>query len=400
MAPSNPSEPRLPLDRVLVADFSRILAGPLVTQTLSELGATVIKIEHPDGGDDTRQWGPPFWGDTASYFSAINKGKRSIALDLKAPEDSAIARELVAQADVLVENFRPGVLDRLGFGYEEVSTTNPGLVYCSITGFGSDGPGAELPGVDLIIQAMSGWMQVTGQPDGPPTKVGMALADVTAGLNATIGLLAALHDRNQTGAGRHVTVSLFESSLAGLVNLASGFLLTGSDHRRAGNRHPSIAPYEPIMASDRPFVIAAVNDQLFVRTCDVIDRPDLTVDERFATNPDRRRNVDELIAELEASFRIRTAEEWITALREAGVPVGPINSIAEAFTLADDLGLAMVDEDDTGFRGVRSPIRFEGESPATVDPPPDLDADGSEIRRALESGRPLIEWLQSDGPAS
>ncbi len=383
-----------PLDGLLVADFSRILAGPLVTQTLAELGACVIKVEHPGSGDDTRSWGPPFAGETATYFSAVNKGKRSIALDLKSDDDAAIAHSLVAQADVAVENFRPGVMDRLGFGYERVSTDNPRLVYCSITGFGGEGEGAALPGIDLLAQAMAGWMHVTGMPDGPPTKVGMAVVDVVAGLQASVGILAALNERSATGLGCLVSVSLFDSALAGLVNLASGHLGAGDDPMRDGNRHPSIAPYEPVRAADRTFILAAANDRLFHRACEVIGRPDLAGDVRFGTNAERRRNVTELIDELETTLRDRSASEWIEAFTRAGVPAGPINSVAEAFDLAGRLGLDLVAEDDGGFRGLRSPIRFDGERSEPVSPPPGLDAHGDDVRRGLASRVPLVEWLE------
>ncbi len=378
-----------PLEPVLVADFSRILAGPLVTQTLAEMGATVIKVEHPEGGDDTRHWGPPFRGDTATYFASVNKGKRSVALDLKDPDDLKLARQLIDQADVLVENFRPGVMERLGLGYTEVAATNPGVVYCSISGFGREGAGADLPGIDLLIQAMAGWMHVTGNPDGPPTKVGMAASDVVAGLFATSGVLAALYERERTGKGRHVQVSLFEAALAGLINLASGYLGAGEDHQRDGNRHPSIAPYEPVRAADREFVLAAANDRLFARTCEVIGRADLLDDPRFATNGDRRRNIDDLITELEREFTSRPAAEWIAELRAAGVPVGEINTVAEAFALAERLGIEATTDLGDGTCGVGSPIRFGPESSPALGAPPPLDSDGEEIRRRLVNGASL-----------
>jgi crotonobetainyl-CoA:carnitine CoA-transferase CaiB-like acyl-CoA transferase len=384
----------LPLSGLLVADFSRILAGPLLTQTLAEMGSTVVKVEHPDGGDDTRSWGPPFVGETTTYFASVNQGKWSIALDLKDAQDLDVARSLVAQADVLVENFRPGVMDRLGLGYRAVAEINPRLVYCSITGFGSTGEGAGLPGFDLLVQAMAGWMHVTGQPDGPPTKVGMAVADVVAGLQAAVGVLAALSERHTTGRGRHVTVSLFEAALAGLINLASGHLLAGDEPMRDGNRHPSIAPYEPVMASDRPFVLAAANDRLYGRACRVLGRPDLAEDARFVTNSARRRNADALIGELESVLRERTAAEWIGAFRAAGVPAGPINTVGEAFELADRLGLDLVGEDGAGGRAVRSPIVLGDDGRRPVRPPPELDGDGDLIRSGLASDVPLVEWLE------
>ncbi len=374
-----------PLDGLIVADFARILAGPLVTQNLADLGARVIKVERPGTGDDTRAWGPPFRGDLATYFTAINRGKESIALDLKDPEDLEVARRLAERADVLVENFRPGLMDGFGLGYESLASSNPKLVYCSITAFGDQGEGAGLPGVDLLIQAMAGWMHVTGQADGPPTKVGMAVVDVLAGLYATSGVLAALFQRaGNGGVGQRVHVSLYEAALSGLINLASGHLLTGDDPHRNGNRHPSIAPYELFQAADRPFVLAAVNDSLFARTCEVIGRPELAVDPRFDTNPHRRINVEDLVAELERTFRTRPASEWIDVLRAERVPVGDVNTVAEAFELADELGLGVVGEDvSTGFRGLRSPIQLSGSIAEPLTVPPTLDNDGDSIREWL-----------------
>jgi len=374
-----------PLEGVLVADFSRILAGPLVTQNLAHLGARVIKVERPGMGDETRSWQPPLWGDIATYFAGVNSGKESVTLDLDDTADRALARELAHRSDVLVENFRPGVMDRFGLGARELMAADPRLIYCSISGFGDDGAAADLPGVDLLIQAMAGWMHVTGQPDGPPTKVGMALVDVLAGMYATTGIMAALHRRDSSsGRGDHVKVSLFHAALAGLVNVASGHLLAGDDPARAGNRHPSIAPYEPVRASDRPFILAAVNDSLFARTCAAIGRPELVHDIRFATNSDRRLNVEALIDELEAALAARPAAEWISILRSARVPVGDINTVTEAFGLAEDLGLDLVSRDTaTGFSEVRSPIVLaETESPPLA-AAPQLDEHGDQIRRWL-----------------
>lgn len=375
-----------PLSELVIADFSRILAGPLVTQNLADLGARVIKVERPGTGDDTRSWGPPFRGDLATYFAAVNRGKESIALDLTDPEDFEVARRLADRADVLVENFRPGLMDGFGLGYESLALSNPKVIYCSISAFGDEGEGAGLPGVDLLIQAMAGWMHVTGQADGPPTKVGMAVVDVLAGMYATSGVLAALFQRTGNGGvGQRVHVSLYEAALSGLINLASGHLLADDDPHRNGNRHPSIAPYELFYAADRPFVLAAVNDSLFIRTCEVIGRPELIADPRFDTNPHRRTNVEELVAELEDAFRSRPASEWIDLLRARRVPVGDVNTVAEAFAFADTLGIDVVGEDPaTGFRGLRTPIQLSGSASTTLTVPPALDADGDSIRRWLE----------------
>jgi len=244
-----------------------------------------------------------------------------------------------------------------------------------------------------VVQAMAGWMHVTGQPEGTPTKVGMAVVDVVAGLQAAVGVGAALHGRTSTGLGRHVSVSLFESALAGLINLGSGHLLTGDDPMRDGNRHPSIAPYEPVNASDGPFILAAANDRLFARACEVIGRTDLVADPRFVSNADRRRNVDELMPILEEALAERSASNWIEAFTEAGVPAGPINTVSDAFGFAERIGVNVVGEDGAGFRGVRSPIHLEGTAARSVEQPPGLDAHGEDIRRAIASGVPLLEWL-------
>lgn len=376
-----------PLSGLVVADFSRILAGPLVAQNLADLGARVIKVERPGSGDDTRAWGPPFRDDLATYFASVNRGKESVALDLKDPEDRDLARRLADRADVLVESFRPGLMMEFGLGYDTVAQSNPRVVYCSISAFGEDGEAAELPGVDLLIQAMAGWMHVTGQPDGPPTKVGMAVVDVLAGMYATSGVLAALLQRaGNGGLGQRVHVSLYEAALSGLINLASGHLLAADDPHRDGNRHPSIAPYELFHSADRPFILAAVNDNLFRRTCEVIGRPGLAEDPRFDTNPHRRTNVEELVEELERTFRTRPASVWIDLLRAERVPVGDVNTVAEAFALAKTLGLSVVGEDEaTGFRGLRSPIDLSASSSEPHTRVPALDADGDAIRSWLRT---------------
>src|SRR4051795_5998217 len=262
------------LDGLLVADFSRVLAGPLCTQTLGDLGADVVKVERPGEGDDTRTWGPPFVAQGATYYLGLNRNKRSIALDLSDPADAALARRLAERADVLVESFRPGTIDRLGLGYEDVAATNPGVVYCSISAFGSGEQAAPLPGYDLLLQAMSGLMSVTGEPDGRPLKVGAALIDMICGLYATTGVLAALHARSASdgGTGQRVHVSLMDSALAALLNQGSGFLNAGVVPGRLGNRHPSITPYETYRAADGDFAVACGNDALFRRLCGAIGR--------------------------------------------------------------------------------------------------------------------------------
>ncbi|HEX7300265.1 MAG TPA: CoA transferase [Solirubrobacteraceae bacterium] len=374
------------LHGILVADLSRVLAGPLCTMTLGDLGADVIKVERPGGGDDTRAWGPPFVDEGATYYLSLNRNKRSVVLDLKDADDVALARELCARADVVVESFRPGTVERLGLGYDDVARVNPGVVYCSISAFGSGERAAALPGYDLLLQAMSGLMSVTGEPDGRPLKVGAPLIDVMCGLHATVGVLAALRARDRDGHGQRVEVSLMDTALAGLLNQASAHVNTGGVPGRLGNRHPSIVPYETFAAADGDFAVAVGNDALFARLCDVIARPELVSDARFATNAARLTHRDELGGELEAAFAAAPAAHWVAMLNGAGVPAGPINDIAEAFAFADSLGLEPVDETD-GVRTVRSPLRL-GATPAAVSRrPPRLGEHSDEIRAWLREPR-------------
>ncbi|WP_143765614.1 CaiB/BaiF CoA transferase family protein [Catenulispora acidiphila] len=369
------------LPGLLVADFSRVLAGPYATMLLADLGADVVKVERPSSGDDTRAWGPPFAPDgSATYFQGVNRNKRSVALDLRSPRDAALARELIRRADVVVENFLPGTMERLGLGYEQMREANPGLVYCSITGFG-DGAGAALPGYDLLAQAVGGLMSVTGEP-GQPTKAGVALVDVITGMHAAFGILAALRHRDATGEGQRVSVSLLTSLLSGLVNHASAYLVAGVVPQAMGNRHPSIAPYEVFDAADRPLVIAAGNDRQFHSLCTALGAPELADDPRFATNTSRVAHREALIEELNRRLATKPAEEWFTALNEAGVPCGPINDVGDAFALAERLGLnAAVDVG--GTRQTAHPVRFSTTPAAYFAPPPALDADGSAIREWL-----------------
>jgi crotonobetainyl-CoA:carnitine CoA-transferase CaiB-like acyl-CoA transferase len=378
--PSAPM-PEGALDGLLVADFSRVLAGPLCTQTLGDLGADVVKVERGgrDGhGDDTRGWGP-------TYYLGLNRNKRSIALDLTDPGDARLARRLADRADVLVESFRPGTIERLGLGYETIADSNPGIVYCSISAFGSGEEAARLPGYDLLLQAMSGLMSVTGEPDGRPLKVGAALIDMVCGLYATTGVLAALHARQRTGRGQHVEVSLMDSALAGLLNQASAYLNAGVVPGRLGNRHPSIAPYETFRAADGDFAVAVGNDAIFARLCAAIGQPELATDERFATNVARLERREQLGAILEGAFHAAPAAEWVQRLSAAGVPAGPINDVAQAFAFAEALGLAPVWETE-GVRTVRSPMRL-GDTPATARrPPPALGEHDEELRAWLAAG--------------
>jgi crotonobetainyl-CoA:carnitine CoA-transferase CaiB-like acyl-CoA transferase len=370
------------LDGLLVADFSRVLAGPLCTQTLGDLGADVVKVERPGAGDDTRTWGPPWVADGATYYLGLNRNKRSIALDLADAGDAQLARRLAERADVLVESFRPGTIDRLGLGYETVAASNPRVVYCSISAFGSGEQAARLPGYDLLLQAMSGLMSVTGEPEGRPLKVGAALIDMVCGLYATTAVLAALQARERTGRGQHVEVSLMDSALAGLLNQASAHLNAGVVPGRLGNRHPSIAPYETFRAADGDFAVAVGNDAIFGRLCEAIGRPELAGDERFATNASRLEHREELGALLEGAFHAEPAAEWVQRLSAAGVPAGPINDIAQAFAFAQALGLEPVWESD-GVRTVRSPIRMSDTPTEPRRRPPALGEHDDELRAWL-----------------
>jgi crotonobetainyl-CoA:carnitine CoA-transferase CaiB-like acyl-CoA transferase len=372
------------LEGLLVADFSRVLAGPFCTQTLGDLGADVVKVERPGAGDDTRTWGPPWVEHGATYYLGLNRNKRSITLDLADPADARLARRLAERADVLVESFRPGTIERLGLGHPAVAEANPRVVYCSISAFGSGDQAARLPGYDLLLQAMSGLMSVTGEPEGRPLKVGAALIDMICGLYATTAVLAALQARERTGRGQHVEVSLMDSALAGLLNQASAHLNAGVVPGRLGNRHPSITPYETFRAADGDFAVAVGNDAIFGRLCEAIGRPELVGDERFATNASRLEHREELGSLLEGAFHAAPAAEWVQRLSAAGVPAGPINDIAQAFAFAQALGLEPVWETD-GIRTVRSPIRMSDTPAAARRRPPALGEHDGELRAWLEA---------------
>lgn len=365
----------LPLGGLRVLDLSRVLAGPYATMVLGDLGADVIKVEHPERGDDTRSWGPPFAGGEAAYFLAVNRNKRSVALDLKTPEGLERVRNLASGADVLVENMRRGTLERLGLGYEALREGNPGLVYCSITGFGP-GPDEERPGYDFLVQARAGIMGITGWPDGPPTKVGVAVADIVCGLYAAVAILAALRRRSETGEGARIEVPLFESTLSWLANRGQEYLVSGVDAGRLGNAHPTIVPYQTFEASDKTFAVAVGNDAQFIRLCGAIGREDLAKDGRYATNPGRVANRGELTGELQRTFSSRRAEEWVRRIREAGVPCGPVNELAEVFSDRHVLGSGILQEVEHPAAGtlrmLASPLLVDGERPPIRRPPPAL----------------------------
>ena len=365
-----------PLEGLLVADFSRVLAGPFAAMTLGDLGADVIKVERPGGGDDTRAWGPPWRDGESTYYLGLNRNKRSVALDLGDDDDRELARELGARADVLIESFRPGLMASWGLDGDTLRERNPRLVSCSITAFGSSERAAGLPGYDLLLQAMGGLMSVTGEAEGQPVKVGAAVVDLVCGLLAVAGIEAALVERERTGAGRHVEISLLDSVLTSLLNQGSGWVSAQALPNRRGNRHPSIAPYETYEAADRPFAVAAGNDRLFARLCEAIGLPDLPADERFATNTARVEHIAELGDALEAVFREQPAAHWVETLRAANVPVGPINDVAEAYAMAEELGLQPILEAD-GVPLARPPVGTLRRRP------PRLDEHGDDIRAWL-----------------
>jgi crotonobetainyl-CoA:carnitine CoA-transferase CaiB-like acyl-CoA transferase len=351
------------LDQLRILDFSRVLAGPFATMMLADLGAEVTKIERSGIGDETRTWGPPYdHQGQATYFDAVNRNKRSLVLDLRDGGDLARARQLALSADVLVENFRPGLLDGLGLGYEALRVENPGLVYCSITGFGSTPAGAELPGYDLLVQAVGGLMSITGEPGGEPQKVGVAVVDVLAGLFASVGILAALRHRDISGDGQLVEVDLLSSLLAALVNQGSAFTAAGVVAQRMGSAHPSIAPYASYATGDGQLVLAVGNDRQFEALCEVLGVPELAQRDGYATNPERVANHDILRTDLEGPLAARPATEWAALLTAARVPAGVVNDIAGAFALAQSLGLEPTVElpadDGTSVRLTRNPIRL------------------------------------------
>jgi crotonobetainyl-CoA:carnitine CoA-transferase CaiB-like acyl-CoA transferase len=374
-----------PLAGLLVADFSRILAGPYATMLLADLGAEVVKVESP-AGDDTRTWSPPLRDGISTYYLGVNRNKRSVALDLKDEGDLAAARELARRADVLLENFKPGGLARFGLDYDSVSVDNPRVVYASISGFGSGPGGRDLPGYDLMVQAISGLMSLTGDPDGPAYRAGISVFDVMAGLHATIGVLAALNARHDTGRGQHVEVNLLSSALSGLVNQASAFVAGGVVPTRMGNSHPSLFPYEPLPCSDGDLIITAGNNGQFRRLVEVLGVPELADDPRFRGNEDRTAHRHELRPLLVERLAARTTMEWFETITAAGVPCGPINTIDGGVAFAESVGLdpvVLVGEGDSAVPSVRNPIRFSDTPADYLRPPPGLDEHGDDIRRWL-----------------
>lgn len=382
----------LPLDGLLVADFSRVLAGPLATVTLADLGADVVKVERPGSGDDTRAWGPPWTpGNASSYFECANRSKRSMTLDLAHEGDLALARELARRADVVVENFAAGTLERRGLGYDAVAALNPGVVYCSITGFGSKA-GAGMPGYDFLVQAVGGLMSITGAADadgGAPTKAGVALVDVLTSKDAVIGILAALRARaaDPQGRGQRVEVDLLSSLLGSLANQASSYLATGTAPARMGNQHPSIAPYELLQCADAPLAVAVGNDAMFARFVGALGARELATRPTYATNADRVAHRSALVVDLERLLAADTAGGWEARLRGAGVPAGRVGSVADGFALAAGLGLEptvdLATPDDPAPPQVRHPVTYSATPVSAYARPPRLGEHDAELRAWL-----------------
>ena len=377
-----------PLDGVLVADFSRVLAGPTAAMTLADLGATVVKVERPGVGDESRAWGPPWTPNSSSYYECANRSKYSVALDLAEPADRARAVALASRADVLVENYRPGSLARFGLDYASVSARNPRAVYCSITGFGAEA-GRDRPGYDFLVQAVGGLMGITGDADGDPTKVGVAVVDVLTGKDAVIGILAALAARTQTARGQHVQVELLSSLLGGLINQAAGYLTTGVAPGRMGNRHPSVVPYQTLRCADGPLAVACGNDGQFARLVGVLGLGPLASDPRFTHNGDRVEHRDELIPLLESRTITRPAAEWEARLTEVGVPAGLVGDLGDGIARAESCGLdPLVDLGDGQVRQIRHPVRYSDSVLGDAVRPPGVG----------EHDELLHAWL--DGPDS
>jgi crotonobetainyl-CoA:carnitine CoA-transferase CaiB-like acyl-CoA transferase len=390
----------LPAAGIRVLDLSRVLAGPFCTMLLADLGADVVKVERPGEGDETRTWGPPYAGGEAAYFLSVNRSKRSVAIDLARPEGRELARRLAHSADVVVENFRTGTAERLGLGYDDLSRDHPGLVYCSITGFGSDRAPAGRPGYDFVIQAESGLMAISGERGGPPQKVGVAVVDVLSGYAAATSILAALVARGRNGRGDRIEVSLLDVALSALVNVAASALVSGADAGRYGNAHPSIVPYQTFETAAGAVAVAAANDGLYRRLCVAIERPDLADDERFRTNRRRVENREELVGELARVFASRPADDWLARLEEAGVPAGKVRGVLEAFAEAERAGRAAtvaVEHPTAGLLPlVATPLRSDsGTRPP--EPPPLLGQHTSEVLAELGCSPDQVAALQRDG---
>jgi len=390
------------LNNIRVIDLSRILAGPYATMLLADYGAEVIKVEQPGQGDGTRQWGPPWVGSESAYFLSVNRNKKSITLNLKSDAGKAILKQLVADADVFIENFKVGAMQRMGLDYETLSHLNPGLIYCSISGYGQTGPYKNRPGYDFMIQAQGGVMSITGSANGQPHKVGVAIVDVTAGLFASNAILAALHHREKTGEGQFIDVALLDTQVAWLANVAHNYFATGETPVRYGNAHANIVPYETFPTADGYLALAVGSDGQYHKFCQVVERPDLWADERFQTNAGRVAHRDELVPILQDHFRTRSTDEWLDLLLETGIPVGPINDIP---TILNDPQIAareMVQEIDHHTEGrikLLGPVARLSKTPAQINcAPPTLGADTEVVLRERLNFTPeQITALREEG---
>jgi len=392
-----------PLAGVKVLDLSRVLAGPWCTQLLADLGAEVTKVERPGAGDDTRHWGPPWHGEgdrrVAAYFLSCNRGKKSAAIDFAQPEGAALVRQLAADADIVVENFKVGGLKKFGLDAASLRTADPRLIYASITGFGQDGPYAGRAGYDFIIQGMGGMMSVTGLPDdepgGGPMRAGVAIADLFTGMYTCVSIIAALYGRERSGEGATIDMALFDTQLAVMANQASNALISGKDPPRQGNTHPNIVPYQPFDAADQPIIIAVGNDRQFARLAEICGHPEWTGDERFASNSARVANRGEMVRLVSETIRQRPAAEWLDRLEAAGIPAGPINRISQALADVQAQHRAMV-RTIAGVQVVGSPVRMDGARADSDLPPPALGEHTAEVLGDLVNADEL-ERLRASG---
>lgn len=397
------TEQKLPLAGIRVLDLTRVLAGPWTTMSLADLGAEVWKIENIKGGDDTRAWSVPSFKGISTYYLCANRGKQSIALDLKTPEGRQIVLDLAAKADVIVENFRAGTVERLGIGYEDIRTINPGIVYCSISGYGQSGPERDRPGYDFIMQAESGLMSITGQEDGPPSRLGVAFTDVVAGMIATQSILAALYQRRDTKLGQYVDVALLDSTLNLLINVGTGYLNAGVEPTRYGNAHPTVVPYQVFDTSDGVFALAVGNDRMFVDFCEqVIERPELARDPRFVSSHQRALHRDELLPMLAEIMRTNTCQHWIEVCHKASVPAGQVKTVAEALRSPSVVERGVVQQVEHAEFGPISLIRaahgLEAQRAHTPKAPPMLGEDTRPVLRdVLGLDDPRIDRLVAAG---
>ncbi len=375
-----------PLQGIRVLDLSRVLAGPYCTMVLGDLGAEVIKVEPPEG-DETRGWGPPFAGGESAYYLCVNRNKRDMVINLKTDEGKTILRELALQSDVLVENFRPGTLEKFGLDFATLNELNPKLIYCSITGFGQTGSMKDKPGYDFMIQASGGLMSITGEPDGEPMKTGVAVVDLFAGQNAIIAILAALQARTLTGEGQHLDIALFDSQLGWLANVASNYLISGKLPKRYGNAHANIVPYQSFQASDGWFAIAVGNDRQFARLCELLGKPELAANEKFASNSARVQNREEVIFILASIFKTASVAEWLGKLDEAEIPCGPINNFEQVFSMPQVKERGMLVQMEHPTIGtlplVGSPLKMSATPVEYRLPPPLMGEHTEEILREL-----------------